>query len=124
MIVDIIKAKKQPDESDLKLKETVDQKEVLLKDAIIELTEQMDAGFLELKKDIQILTEQNNILQKNQRASIRHEITTVYYQYYEKKKIPPNIKQDMCFLFEAYTNLGGNSYIHELYEEMKNWEIE
>jgi hypothetical protein len=32
-------------------------------------------------------------------------------------------KDDLCSLYEAYTSIGGNSFAHELYEEMMGWDV-
>ena len=70
---------------------------------------------LDLKKDV-------NKDQEATIAGLRHEITYLYEKYKENKILPGNTKKDLCSLYEAYTNLGGNSYIHEIYEEMMKWD--
>lgn len=70
------------------------------------------------------IRKQNESMQKNQETSLRHSITEVYYKYKDKKKFPNNVKQDICFLFSAYERLNGNSYVHEIYEEMMQWDTD
>lgn len=55
------------------------------------------------------------------KASLRHSITYIYEKYKDEKILPGNTKNDLCSLYEAYTLLNGNSYIHEIYEEMMKW---
>ena len=59
---------------------------------------------------------------ESQLSLLRHEITSIYYQYLEEKKIPTHTKQDLCYLYEQYEKLGGNSYVKQIYLEMQNWE--
>lgn len=124
VIVDVIKAKKEPDESDLRLKEEVDQQKEEFKNSLMSLVEKVDKGFEKVNADNQGLNDMLVKTQKNQEVSIRHSITEVYYKYCREKKFPHNVKQDICFLFAAYEQLGGNSYVHELYDEMMTWEAE
>lgn len=64
-------------------------------------------------------------IEKNQeatRASLRHEITYIYEKYKDRKVLPGNTKKDLCSLYEVYILLNGNSYVHEIYEEMMKWD--
>ena len=60
--------------------------------------------------------------QEATRASLRHEITYIYEKYKDRKILPGNTKKDLCSLYEVYTLLNGNSYVHEIYEEMMKWD--
>lgn len=60
--------------------------------------------------------------QEATRASLRHEITYIYEKYKDKKILPGNTKKDLCSLYEVYILLNGNSYVHEIYEEMMKWD--
>jgi hypothetical protein len=67
----------------------------------------------------------SNTVSKDQIATIatlRHDITYIYEKYKDAKVLPGNTKKDICSLYETYTDLGGNSYVHEIYEEMMKWE--
>ena len=55
-------------------------------------------------------------------VSLRHSITQVFYSYRDKKEIPGAIYQSTMNLYDQYKALGGNSYVSEEIEEMKNWE--
>lgn len=57
------------------------------------------------------------------RAALRHSITYIYQKYLPNKCLPANVKKDLCSLYEAYQGLNGNSYIHEIYEEMMKWNV-
>ena len=55
-------------------------------------------------------------------VSLRHSITQVFHNYKDKKEIPSAIYQSTLNLYDQYKALGGNSYVSEEVEEMKNWE--
>lgn len=124
VIVDIIKAKKAPDASDLQIEERMNEQKVACNSVITQLSNDVEHGFKELKESIAEMNKVIEFAEKNQVVSIRHSITEIYYKYKKEKTFPHNIKEDVCFLFEAYSALGGNSYVHEIYEEMMNWETE
>lgn len=52
---------------------------------------------------------------------LRHEITNLYNKYKDKEEIPAYAKADWLSLYEKYEKLGGNSYVHEITNRMKNW---
>lgn len=61
--------------------------------------------------------------EKHELTILRHEITLIYEKYRKEKKLPTRIKQSLCSLYEQYKELGGNSYITTIMEEMLEvWE--
>lgn len=52
---------------------------------------------------------------------LRHDITSVYQHYKSSAAIPQGIYQSTMELYDKYQSLGGNSYVHEIVEEMKTW---
>ena len=54
---------------------------------------------------------------------LRREINTIYFKYLPYKKIPEEEKQQLIFLFRDYHNLGGNSYVKDIYNTMMSWEV-
>ena len=52
---------------------------------------------------------------------LRHDITSVYQHYKSSAAIPQSIYQSTMELYDKYQSLGGNSYIHQIVEEMKTW---
>lgn len=54
-------------------------------------------------------------------VSLRHSIVQVFHSYKDKKEIPSAIYQSTMNLYDQYKALGGNSYVSEEVEEMKNW---
>lgn len=53
---------------------------------------------------------------------LRHDITSVYQHYKDSAAIPQGLYQSTMELYDKYQSLGGNSYVHEIVEEMKTWE--
>ena len=53
---------------------------------------------------------------------LRHDITSVYEQYKSSAAMPKVIYESTMNLYDKYLSLGGNSYVHEIVEEMKTWE--
>ena len=77
----------------------------------------------ELKAEVSKIKEK---LEKNDEATaciLRHQITSTYETYLKEKKLPSHTKQDICYLYEKYIELGGNSYIKQIYSDMMKWEV-
>lgn len=108
-IVAIIKAIKQP-------VARTDEKEIeLFKQAFD------DSG---IKEDIQ---EIHNKLKKNDEATVcmlRHQITSTYEKFKDQKKFSSHTKEDLCYLYDKYIELGGNSYVKQIYTDMMTWDVE
>ena len=54
-------------------------------------------------------------------VSLRHSITQVFHVYKDKKEIPGAIYQSTMNLYDQYKALGGNSFVEEEVEQIKNW---
>ena len=57
------------------------------------------------------------------KSAIRHSITEIYFKHCDSKTLDMRTKEDLCSLYNAYSNIRGNSFAHELYEEMMTWQI-
>ena len=55
---------------------------------------------------------------------LRSEMVKVYYRYREDKRLPYYTKVAWYEDYEAYTKLGGNSFIRDLKKDIDNWEVE
>lgn len=113
-LVSIIKAIKAPSR-------TNEQELELFKKAFDEsgISEQISS----LKENID---EIHKKLEKNDEATaciLRHQITSTYETYLKERKLPSHTKQDICYLYEKYIELGGNSYIKQIYSDMMTWEV-
>ena len=54
---------------------------------------------------------------------LRIEINKIYYKYNRYRKIRRYDKENCAKMVEDYTAQGGNSYVHELWEEICEWEV-
>lgn len=133
VIVNIIRAKKEPDKADLELKNNL-EKEKEKSDAAIET-------FTNFGKDIKVSIEElkNKIGDLETQAKtrfdqiddkfaevegtnddmIRNTLTHIYFKYKNAKKIPHYEKENVLYLSARYK---GNTYVHTIVDEMKNWE--
>lgn len=92
---------------------------------ISELRTEMNSTFDELKERLDNVDNKLNDFAAEQKSinivSLRHSITQVFYVYKDKKEIPNAIYQSTMNLYDQYKALGGNSFVSEEVEEMKNW---
>ena len=104
-LVSIINAFKQPKRSDSEIQ-----------DLVLKAIEKSD-----LNQKFKDINDRLDSHLESQLSILRHEITEIYYKYLENKEIPAHTKQDLCYLYEQYEKLGGNSYVKQIYLEMQNW---
>lgn len=55
---------------------------------------------------------------------LRHDITSVYEHHKDAAAMPKIIYESTMNLYDKYSSLGGNSYVHSIVEEMKFWKKE
>ena len=104
-LVSIINAFKQPKRSDQEVQ-----------DLVLKAIEKSD-----LNQKFKDINDRLDSHLESQLSILRHEITEIYYKYLENREIPAHTKQDLCYLYEQYEKLGGNSYVKQIYLEMQNW---
>ena len=104
-LVSIINAFKQPKRSDQEIQ-----------DLVLKAIEKSD-----LNQKFKDINDRLDSHLESQLCLLRHQITEIYYKYLENKEIPAHTKQDLCYLYEQYDKLGGNSYVKQIYLEMQNW---
>lgn len=56
-------------------------------------------------------------------ALLRHEIVNVYVSKKEDKEIPFFLKESVLIIYEVYKALGGNSFVTQLINEIKQWKV-
>ena len=105
-LVGIINAFKQPKRSDQEIQ-----------DLVLKAIEKSD-----LNQKFKDLNQRLDSYLESQLCLLRHEITSIYYQYLEEKKIPTHTKESILTMYNQYEKLGGNSYVHTIVEEIKSWE--
>lgn len=58
-----------------------------------------------------------------QRCLLRSKMLDIYYDNHEKQTIRQYEYENFVFLYEGYKSLKGNSFIDEIYDKVKSWEI-
>lgn len=142
IIVDIIRAKKEPDQSDLELKDELAREKEKndaaikaftdfgkeIKNTIEELRTEINQRFEDMDnrfKDMDAkIDDYRNETREINKSELRHLITEIYYDNCDTKTLSMNTKNDLCSLYESYQSIGGNSFVHELYDEMMDWDVE
>lgn len=134
VIVDIKRVEKEPDQADMELKDELAREkdkndaaieqftEVAkeLKGAIESLKEDLGSRLDEMDKRIESYRGETREINKSE---LRHSITQIYFQHLPTKTLDLRTKDDLCSLYTAYSSIGGNSFAHELYEEMMDWDV-
>lgn len=57
------------------------------------------------------------------KCQLRSEMLRIYYNNHQNAKIRQYEYENFVKLYEAYKALKGNSFIDEIYEKIKDWEI-
>ena len=63
------------------------------------------------------------LLTKSSNDILRREIVKIYYRYLPYKKIPRFDKESLLKMVNDYFEQKGNSFIQDLYNEIKEWEV-
>ena len=105
-LVSIINAFKQPKRSDQEVQ-----------DLVLKAIEKSD-----LNQKFKDINDRFDSHLESQLCLLRHQITSIYYQYLEEKKISAYTKESVLMMYNQYEKLGGNSYVHTIVEEIKSWE--
>lgn len=62
-------------------------------------------------------------LREGVKALLRSEILKIYYHNCDRKELRQYQREALDKLYEAYKSLGGNSFIDDVYEEMRDWKV-
>lgn len=57
-------------------------------------------------------------------SMMRNDITDMYYRNLSNKKLKQYERESLDKLYEGYIESGGNSFIKDIYAEMRKWVIE
>lgn len=118
LIVNVIKANKSKNE--------VRGQEYSHMENIVKLTNGQQQNLNEIKEDLFKLKNDVFELTKTQvefnKMYLRHAILRVYFSYDKEKRIPESQFESVLGLYDVYTSLGGNGFVHEKIEELKKWE--
>ena len=62
-------------------------------------------------------------VKEGQKCLLRSEILRTYYRHQETKTLRQYEYQNICYCYEAYKVLGGNSFVDHIYKEMQEWTV-
>lgn len=62
-------------------------------------------------------------VKEGQKCLLRSEMLKIYYEHKDEESIRQHTRENMDFLYTAYKALGGNSFIDDIYNEVREWEI-
>lgn len=60
---------------------------------------------------------------EGQKCLLRSQMLEIYYANKKDKVLTQYQRENFDYLFNAYTALGGNSFIQDIYSEVRSWEI-
>ena len=62
-------------------------------------------------------------IREGQRCLLRADMLRIYYKNRDAGKIRQYEKENFIYEYKAYKALGGNSFIDDIYEEIRHWEV-
>ena len=62
-------------------------------------------------------------IREGQRCLLRADMLRTYYKNKDEDKIRQHEKENFIYEYKAYKALGGNSFIDDIYEEIRHWEV-
>lgn len=65
----------------------------------------------------------NNKANDGEKCLLRTAILNIYYKGLDKKELHQYEAENLIKLYEAYKALGGNSFVDEIYSDMRAWTI-
>lgn len=65
----------------------------------------------------------SSIIKEGQKCLLRSEIVRTYYRHLNQKEMRQYEYENLCLCYNAYTQLGGNSFVTHIYEEMQEWTV-
>ena len=91
---------------------------------IVARPERMKVQQDEIKAEQAVADERLRNIEEGVQASLRDKLQTLYLRVQKRgKKCLPYEKENASYLFKAYERLGGNSYIHELFQQIMEAEV-
>ena len=62
-------------------------------------------------------------IREGQRCLLRADMLRTYYKNRDADQIRQHEKENFIYEYKAYKALGGNSFIDDIYEEIRHWEV-
>lgn len=63
-------------------------------------------------------------IREGQRCLLRADMLSTYYKHHDHDRIRQYEKENFLMEYRAYKALGGNSFIDDICEEVRRWEVE
>ena len=104
VIVNVIKAKKEPDQTEL---------------AKIEHNQKTEAALEQIQTDLVNFTAAQA---QTNKMLLKREICSIYWQFEHEKRIPEREFESAFNIYTVYRDLGGNGLAQEYINEIKTWE--
>jgi len=60
---------------------------------------------------------------EGRRCLLRSDMLHIYYKNKESEQIRQYEKENFLFEYKAYKALGGNSFIDDIYEDLRHWDV-
>lgn len=122
------KAKKQLEKvrTQIDERQSYNMSSVSLQEGMNKLSAQLDQIITDnkcIKENYLTIEEQLIKLRHSNQDCLRIEMNRIYYKYLPYKKIAKYDKEAFARMYEDYKDIGGNSYIDTIHEEMKKWKV-
>lgn len=88
------------------------------KDMYEHLNTEMHKLECEMERFIETDEEANRIYKEAHLVEIRDEIIKIYYEFINKGYIPMYDKENLVKRYELYEKLGGNSFVHDIFNDL------
>ena len=62
-------------------------------------------------------------IKDGQKCLLRSEMLKIYYDHNEEKTIRQHSRENFDYLYNAYKALDGNSFIDDIYSEVREWAV-
>lgn len=92
---------------------------------LISYISSIGGAILYLRKLWKHITEETKSISDGVQCLLRSRIRDIYYKHVDEnpQRIREYERQDLDDLYEGYKALGGNHFIDDLYEKMRNWTV-
>ena len=74
------------------------------------------------EEDFKKIAEKINLSNQADVCGLRNDILNIYMSHKYDKCLSLKEKESLSEMYNIYTALGGNSFVHDIYEEMKCWD--
>lgn len=90
---------------------------------IADSLEEIKGLVLDQGQQLNAINNSMNVLNVSQMDLMRYNMNRLYYKYRPHKKILDCDKKAFIKLYDDYHDMGGNTWIDQLYREVMSWEI-